>query len=175
VYGIVRQSGGAILVNSKVGEGSEFTILLPHSDKPLDEPAPEKVPVSRSGKSELILVTEDEEVVRDLMCAVLEDAGYTVICAASPHEAIEQAGAHSGQIKLLVSDVVMPEMHGPALARAIEATQPGIKVLFVSGYSENDISDQGVIEPGLNVLQKPFTHSVLISKVQELLAEAPVE
>jgi signal transduction histidine kinase len=174
VYGIVKQSGGGITVESEPEKGSEFSIYLPHEEaavEPLEPPLP---PPERSRLGETILVVEDEEVVRQLLCSVLSDSGYQVLCASSPAEAIELARQHGAPIQLLVTDVVMPEMHGPVLARALSTIQPEMKILFVSGYSENDISDQGVIEPDLEVLQKPFTQQILVRKVRAMLASAPV-
>jgi len=170
VYGIVKQSGGGIAVESTLGHGSEFTIFLPHEDAPVPAPEPLLPPFERSRRAETILVVEDEEVVRLLLCSVLTDAGYEVLCAESSEHALELAHEHASPIDLLVTDVVMPGMHGPVLARELASSQPAMKVLFVSGYSENDISDQGVIEPDLEVLQKPFTHQVLVRKVQAMLA-----
>ena len=170
VYGIVKQSGGDISVDSAPGKGSEFTIYFPHVDDPVSPPEPVLPALVRSNKEETILVVEDEEVVRQLLCTVIEDAGYVVLCAASPSEAIDRVRSHATPIHLLVTDVVMPEMHGPELSRVLTAMKPDMKVLFVSGYSENDISDQGVVEPHLEVLQKPFTQKVLMSKVRAMLA-----
>ena len=104
-----------------------------------------------------------------LVCAVLTDAGYDVLCADGPLEALELVRAREKPIDLLVTDVVMPDMHGPVLARKLAPLQPDMKVLYVSGYSENDISDQGVVDPDLDVLQKPFTHQSLVRKIRELL------
>jgi signal transduction histidine kinase len=169
VYGIVKQSGGGITVETALGKGSEFFIYLPHVDSPVDPAEPALPPVKRSEGSETILVVEDEEVVRHLLCSVLSDIGYEVLCASTPGEAIKMVAEHSKPIQLLVSDVVMPEMHGPVLARALATAQPAMKVLFVSGYSENDISDQGVIEPDIKILQKPFTQQTLVRTVQAII------
>ena len=169
VYGIVKQSRGSILVESELGHGSTFIMDLPVTEAALDvtdSTAPEAAQVSHG---ETVLVAEDEEVVRMLVCAVLEECGYTVICAARPSEAIRMAQEHRGPIHLLVTDVVMPEMHGPALAKLLLAVRPGLRVLYISGYSENDISDQGVLDAGLDLLQKPFTHEQLVRKVRGLL------
>ena len=170
VYGIVKQSGGGIAVESAPGQGSEFTVYLPYENAPVALPEPALPPVERSPRAETILVVEAEEVVRLLLCSVLSEAGYEVLCAASPSEAIALVRQHAAPIALMVTDVVMPEMHGPVLARELAASRPEMKVLFVSGYSENDISDQGVIEPDLEVLQKPFTQQMLVRKVQAMLA-----
>lgn len=168
VYGIVKQSGGGITVESKLGEGCTFSIFLPATASELD--APKTVaPATDNRGSETILVVEDEEVVRQLICAVLGDAGYNVLCADSAREGLDFGRDHKGPIDLLVTDIVMPDMHGPTLAREISPLQPDMKVLFVSGYSDTDISDQGVIEPGLVVLQKPFTQESLAGKVREIL------
>lgn len=118
-------------------------------------------------------MVEDEEVVRDLICTVLMDCGYEVLCAGSAEEALRFAREQRGKIQLLVTDVVMPDMHGPALAQLLLAIKPEMKVLYVSGYSENDISDQGVLDSGLVVLQKPFTQQILGRKVREILDAAP--
>jgi signal transduction histidine kinase/CheY-like chemotaxis protein len=172
VYGIVKQSGGGIMVESAVGKGSEFSIYLPHAEAPLTPLEAPLPPPERSRHEETILVVEDEEVVRLLLCSVLEDAGYHVLSAGSSNEAITHTREHTRAIQLLVTDVVMPEMHGPDLARLLTAMRPEMKVLFVSGYSENDISDQGVIDSKLDVLQKPFTQQSLLRKINSMLVNS---
>jgi signal transduction histidine kinase/CheY-like chemotaxis protein len=168
VYGIVKQSGGGITVESTPGQGCTFTIFLPASFAELD--IAELPPVEqRTHGTETILVVEDEEVVRQLICTVLGEAGYNVICAESAEAAMQVARDRKESIHLLVTDIVMPGLNGPALARALSAHQPSIKILYVSGYSDNDISAQGVVDPGLVVLQKPFTQQSLSLKVREIL------
>jgi len=167
VYGIVKQSGGGITVDSAVGQGCTFSIFLPATDAALD--VPEAPPIAGvSGGSERILVVEDEEVVRQLICTVLGDLGYDVLCADSAATGL-RLGREEKPIDLLVTDIVMPDMHGPALARELAPLQPQMKVLFVSGYSDSDISDQGVLDPALEMLQKPFTQESLARKVREIL------
>ena len=169
VYGIVRQSGGAILVDSAPGEGTTLTVYLPREEAPI-EPARVSVPPTEKGHhSETVLVVEDEQMVRELVCAVLSDQGYNVICAANGNEGLRLAREHNGDIDLLVSDLIMPQMNGPEVARKLHATRPGTRLLFVSGYSNNDISDQGVLQPGIQFLEKPFTPQTLAAKVREVL------
>ncbi|MEP6810555.1 MAG: ATP-binding protein [Chthoniobacterales bacterium] len=168
VYGIVKQSGGGITVDSTPGQGCTFSIFLPISECELDPPKAEPLASDNRG-SETILVVEDEEVVRQLICTALSDAGYKVFCAESASEGLRHARAQPNLIDLLVTDVVMPDMHGPTLAREIAPVQAHMKVLYVSGYSDSDISEQGVITPGLVVLQKPFTQDILTGKVREIL------
>lgn len=169
VYGIVKQSGGGIHVDSELGRGSKFILYFPLETAAVELPLPEAVSSPPPTKAETLLVVEDEDVVRQLMCAVLADAGYNVLCAGTPEEALQMVRQHEGMVDLLVTDVVMPGMPGPALARDVIAMRPGLKVLFVSGYSESDITDQGVGEAGLEVLQKPFTKMALIRRVREML------
>jgi signal transduction histidine kinase len=168
VYGIVKQSGGGITVESTPGQGCTFSIFLPATTEELDvaelPPAEQK-----THGSETILVVEDEEVVRQLICTVLGEAGYEILQAESPEAALELAHGRKKPIHLLVTDIVMPGMNGPALARALSEHQPSLKILYVSGYSDNDISAHGVVDPGLVVLQKPFTQQSLSRKVRELL------
>lgn len=172
VYGIVKQSGGGIHVESELSKGSKFVIYLPRENAPVDTPLPAPLELIAQANAETILVVEDEEVVRQLICTVLKDVGYHVLCASSPSEALQLAAKHIGRIELVVTDIVMPEMHGPTLARQLLALRPDLGVLYVSGYSENDISDQGVIDPGLDVLQKPFSKLSLVRKVREMLDSA---
>jgi signal transduction histidine kinase len=171
VYGIVRQTGGGISVESEPGKGSTFRIYFPMVTGPVDYTKTPSAPVEKSDNFETILVVEDEEIVRDLVCAVLEEQGYNVLCAADGLEALEMAENFDGAIHLLVTDVIMPHMNGPELAAKLSRVRPGTKVLYVSGYSDNDIGDHGVLNPRFELLQKPFTPQTLARKVRDVIHE----
>jgi CheY-like chemotaxis protein len=173
VYGIVQQSGGAIFVDSQPGEGTTFTVYLPNAELPLDVAAPPQLTFQKLEQRQTVLVVEDEEIVRELVCAVLSEDGFDVLSAACGRDALAIAHEFHGEIALLVSDVVMPQMTGPECARELLLTRPNTKVLFVSGYSEADISEDGVLSLGVNLLPKPFTPNVLSERVRQALAAAP--
>ena len=174
VYGIVKQSGGTVAVDSTPGAGSTFRIYLPMADGEVEEARPKTVaPMHRSAhKAETILIVEDEEIVRLLVCQVLSDQGYDVHCAAHGGEALRLSAEHPGKIALLVTDVVMPQMGGLELARRLLAERPEMKVLYVSGYSESDMNEQGILASELEFLEKPFTPQAITRKVKELLNPA---
>jgi CheY-like chemotaxis protein len=171
VYGIVRQTGGGISVESEPGKGSTFRIYFPMVTGPVDYTKTPSAPVEKADNFETILVVEDEEIVRDLVCAVLEEQGYHVLCAADGLEALEMAEKFVGTIHLLVTDVIMPHMNGPELAAQLSRIRPAMKVLYVSGYSDNDIGDHGVLNPRFELLQKPFTPQTLARKIRDVIHE----
>ncbi len=168
VYGIVKQSGGFIWVYSEPGEGTTFKIYLPRVEKPADDAA--DPPRSARGGTETVLVVEDEEVVRDLIGRDLTGRGYAVLTAGTGSEALAVASAHEGAIDLVVTDVVMPEMGGLELMQRLTAARPGIKVVYMSGYTERAVVDEVVPWP---LLQKPFNASTLADKIREVLDVAP--
>ena len=174
VYGIVQQSGGGISVDSRPGEGTKFAVYLPCEPAPVEAPQEQPIGLPEASNVETILVVEDEEIVRDLVCAVLAEQGYDVLCADRGEEGLRMAREHDGPIHLLITDVIMPQMHGPELARALHRFRPETPVLFISGYSDNDISDTGVLSPDIRFLAKPFTPQVLGQKVREVLDEHAV-
>ena len=168
VYGIVKQSGGYIWVYSEAGHGTTFKVYLPRVDAPVEPQAPAREAVTVTG-TETILVAEDDETLRPLAKGLLEKLGYTVLEAENAEQALGVAGAHAGPIHLLVADVVMPGASGRELARRLAQSRPETRVLYVSGYTDDAIVHHGMLEPGLNFLQKPFTPAALARKVREVL------
>ena len=168
VYGIVQQNLGSIHVYSEVGHGTTFKIYLPRSTEGLAEAASEPVRPLQGG-SETVLLVEDESMILDLARTLLAQLGYVVLPAGNPDEALRLAAAHPGPIHLLLTDMVMPGMSGRDLARRLEATRPGLRHLFMSGYTALSPSPQGQEEDGANFLQKPFSTRDLALKVREVL------
>jgi PAS domain S-box-containing protein len=169
VYGVVKQSGGHVSVYSEPGVGTTFKVYLPRvEDAPEKNRAP-AVHAALVGGTETILVVEDEEAVRRLTCRSLEAQGYEVLPAASASEALLLLEKHAGEIHLLITDVVMPDVSGRELARSAAPLRPLMKVLFMSGYTDNVIVHHGVLDAGTAFLQKPFTPRSLAQKVREVL------
>jgi two-component system, cell cycle sensor histidine kinase and response regulator CckA len=175
VYGILAQSGGGIDVSSAPGAGTTFTVCLPRIEEGVaahEEPPP----VGRPARgSETILLVEDETAVRALFRDVLETDGYSVLAADDVEDALALCEAHDGPIDLLLTDVVMPGMSGPALAGRLLSARPALKVVFMSGYTDDAVARNGVLEPGATFLQKPFSIDVLLRTVREVLDAPPTE
>jgi PAS domain S-box-containing protein len=172
VYGIVKQSGGFIWVYSEPNRGTTFKIYLPRVDQPAQSVGADKRPSSVQLGSETILLVEDDPQLRQLTSSVLAHCGYKVLTAGSPEEGIEICKANHRDIRLLVTDVVMPRMNGRQLADQIIQISPNTRVLYISGYTANAIVHYGVLDQGLWFLPKPFTLSALVAKVREVL-DAP--
>ena len=172
VYGIVRQSGGHIWVYSEPGRGAVFKLYLPRvAPTGVSRASPPARQADRGGH-ETILVVEDDEAVRRLVETVLAKRGYRVLAAGTPIEGIALAQAHDGRIDLLLTDVVMPDMNGVELARRVQEVVPGVRVLFVSGYTENTIEHHGVLDPGVSFLPKPFSPDALTERIRMELDRA---
>ena len=169
VYGIVKQSGGYVWVYSELGRGTTFKIYLPRVEGAVEAKAPEDRKARVRG-TETVLLVEDEEAVRVLSRRILESNGYTVLEAVGPEQALQAARDHPGPIHLLLTDVVMPEIGGPDLASLLGKIRPGIKVLYMSGYTDDAIVRQGLVAEGVSFLQKPFTPAKLARKVREVLS-----
>ena len=170
VYGIVKQSQGHIGVYSEPGQGTTFKIYLPRFDQPplrLPESPPVREVATRG--TETILLVEDEGDVRQVVSDMLAQAGYRILAAAEPTEALRLSREHQGPIHLLFTDVVMPGMGGLECAKRIQTQHPLLKVLFMSGYTENAVVHHGVLNPGIAFINKPFKYVTLVKKVREVL------
>ncbi len=177
VYGVVKQSGGYVWVYSEPGRGTSFKIYLPRIEEKV-------VPGARDGKidarpaergSETILLVEDEKGVRELAREYLTSTGYTVIEAEDGHTALELAAMHVGPVHLLLTDVVMPGISGRELAERVGQIRPGIKILYMSGYTDQAVVHHGILENDAVLLQKPFTLTTLAAKLREILAVPAVQ
>ncbi len=174
VYGIVKQNGGAIEVESTPGVGTAFHLYLPAVEgAPGEAVRPAAEPAGAVGGHETVLVVEDEPAVLKLCCDLLASLGYQVIPACGPAEAIRQAGRNAGRLQLLLTDVVMPDMSGRDLATMLVLGHPGLKVLFMSGYTGEAVSRHGLAGRDGVFVQKPFTREELAAKVREALAARP--
>jgi two-component system, cell cycle sensor histidine kinase and response regulator CckA len=175
VYGIIKQSHGYIFAESRLGEGSTFRIYLPRMEESADAVTPPAAKVATLAEgSETILLVEDEECVRQLIRETLQSKGYKVLEAERGDIALRIAAAQSGKIDLLISDVVLPGMAGKELGRQLLANHPNTKVLFLSGYTEEAIIHQGMLDAGAAFLQKPFMLQALARKVRDVLNAKPV-
>jgi PAS domain S-box-containing protein len=174
VYGIVKQSGGYIWVYSEPGRGTTFKIYLPRVDQPAETVGGEKKSPGITRGNETILLVEDDPQLRQLATSVLGHYGYKVLTAPGPEEGLEICRSNHRDLRLLVTDVIMPGMNGRKLAEEVVRLCPGVKVLYISGYTSNAIVHYGVLDPGLWFLPKPFSLANLVAKVREVLdAEAP--
>ncbi len=167
VFGIVQQSGGSIYVYSEPGKGTSFKVYLPCFEG--SEQRTDEVRGQAPGRGETILVAEDDIAVRRAAVDVLSNCGYALLVARDVHHAIELAATHQGQIHLLLTDVVMPQLGGRVLAERVKAVRPEIKLLFMSGYTDDAVVRHGVLEAGTPFLQKPLTPKTLAARVREVL------
>ena len=171
VYGIVKQSGGNIWVYSEPDQGTTFKIYLPQVDAPASATRHSPEPVAATG-AETVLIVEDEDAVRRLAERILRAAGYRTLTAASGGDAVVLCERRAGEIDLLLTDVVMPQMSGRELAERLLAANPGLQVLYTSGYTDDAIVQHGVLESGTHFIAKPFTAAGLTRKVRLVLDQA---
>jgi CheY-like chemotaxis protein len=177
VLGIVQQSGGHVTAESAPGRGATFRIYLPRTEEArapglsILPPDIEPGPVPARGGSETVLLVEDEGQLRVLARDILRGSGYHVLDAPNATEAIRIADRHAGPIHLLVTDVVMPHISGRELVRRLSITRPRMRVLYMSGYTDDTIVNHGIVDPGVAFLQKPITPDALLHKVREALDE----
>ena len=172
VYGIVKQSGGSLSVYSEPGRGSTFKVYLPRvaeAELATDEAAGQ--PVSTSGTG-TVLIVEDEAAVRLLAMRSLVRRGYATLVARDGEEALRASEQHAGPIHLLLTDVVLPGTSGTKLAASLAATRPELRVLYMSGFTESAVMHHGVLDPGTEFIQKPFSPQALGVKVREVLGKA---
>jgi two-component system, cell cycle sensor histidine kinase and response regulator CckA len=173
VYGIVRQSGGEVQVESEPGQGTTFRVLLPQAQAPAVPEAPEPQPEAPATTNrETILVVEDDAPVLRFMCDALSASGYTLLRASDAEEALRRSQEFGGAIHLLLSDVVMPAMSGPDLAGLLARQRPALKVLFISGYSDDSAALQRSLRQGMMLLSKPFNPPELLAAVRRALGRA---
>ncbi len=169
IYGIVRQNNGFISVTSHPGKGTTFDLFLPTDTEPSPPATAESRQKSPSGGAETLLVVEDEAAILEMVQDMLENMGYQVLPANTPSQAIDIGKTHPDNIDLLMTDVIMPEMNGKDLARNLVAVYPGLKTLFMSGYTADVIAHHGILEKNVAFIQKPFSMNELADRVRDVL------
>jgi CheY-like chemotaxis protein len=173
VYGVVKQSGGFIWVYSEVGRGTTFKVYLPKVSAKIEKAFADPIQSGPAPGTETILFVEDEESVRELVRDYLGTIGYRVLQAVDGVQALEIAAAHKGPIHMLITDVVMPRLSGRELASRLAAERRDLKVLFISGYTDDSVFRHGVLEGGVAFLQKPFNLKALAKKIREVVEGQP--
>ncbi len=171
VYGIVKQNNGFIYVYSELGQGTTFKIFIPRNATGITKPESAQKDDLRVGKGELILLVEDEEKIIKMSKKILSMLGYQVIATSSPLQAIDLARKNKDKIKMLITDVIMPEMNGRELTDKLQQELPELKVLFMSGYTASTIESQGIINGKINFIQKPFAMRDFGEKIRRILSE----
>jgi CheY-like chemotaxis protein len=169
VFGIIKQSGGDIQVYSEPGQGTTFKVYLPRIEGERDATEVKKHSISDLRGSETVLVVEDDEALLKLITRTLTRFGYAVLGTSSGEAALDACERHGGPVSLMLTDVVMPQMSGRELARLLVARIPDMKVLYMSGYTDNAIVRHGVLEKGIEFIHKPFTAEAIVSRVREIL------
>jgi len=174
VVGIVRQYGGVVRVSSEAGEGTLVKVYLPRLEAEAGDVVPEEPDADTLRGSETVLVAEDEDGVRELLRKVLTEYGYTVLTARHGRDALLLAGDRNAGVDLLLTDVVMPEMSGRELAETLRDRQPDLKVLYISGYTDDEVVQRGVSGREVAFMRKPFASEELVRRVRSVLDATPV-
>ena len=169
VYGIIKQAGGELIIDSPPGRGTTIHLYLPASYQPVDTSGQ----VASASAGQTILVAEDEDGLRDVIPRMLTGAGYHVLAASNGQEALAMTGRHDDVIHALLTDVVMPAMNGGDVARELRQARPGACVLYMSGYAAPVMTEQGLLDPGVAIVNKPFTRDELLNTLEATLSRQP--
>jgi two-component system, cell cycle sensor histidine kinase and response regulator CckA len=169
VYGIITQAGGHVRIYSEPGLGTSLTALLPVTEQDITPAAPPPAE-PRRGHGQTVLVVEDEPAMREVTRRILDRSGYHVVAAASGHDALDILASQLEHIDVLLTDVIMPRMQGKELADKVRILQPAARVVFMSGYTQGLLGAQGVLEPGVHLIEKPFSETTLLTRLHEILS-----
>ncbi len=173
VFGVIKQSGGHVQVSTELGRGTTFALYFPRVLEAVTPLAPPSEPAAAAPRGdETIFLVEDDDAVRQLALLALQRFGYRVVEAADGEEALRLLRAYAGPLHLLVSDIVMPQIGGRELARLVDVIRPGVKVLYLSGYTDDAVLRLGIVDAELNFLQKPFSPAALATAVRRVLDRA---